>query len=404
MQICSIWQVRKPRANNLPNLMKVVWSIPPCISGVKHCWCPECAIHMSCYSTKDKPRFIHEPNQKWILWTCSLSTMEHKDILDNKRSRDAVLLAFSHMDIHGVHISCVHRDHVSCTHRYKLYNVSLHPGGTLPEVHLFPVCQVLLWADRRSGNGVSPLSNCGQTFHGNPWGVGPGDLLLETKDVAQVRRWYLCHLALRRPTAGGIPLSPERTKSFKPVHNRDEKEGRIAFVDVQLENKGTKVHTSVCRKTHMDWYLNFDSNHLARVKRCIIQCVRHRAEKGCDGSTKWQEIENQRQVFRANGYPEAVIRRNLRGRPTPFCSPKPARHPPSCCSSCTFLDSARESKGHANHWSEDCLQVQKHPSKCPSGSEAVLWRQEEERYCLWSSVPEPCVCTLGKPVGPLRST
>ena len=327
MQICSIWQVRKPRANNLPNLMKVVWSIPPCISGVKHCWCPECAIHMSCYSTKDKPRFIHEPNQKWILWTCSLSTMEHKDILDNKRSRDAVLLAFPHMDIHGVHISCVHRDHVSCTRRYKLYNVSLHPGGTLPEVHLFPVCQVLLWADRRSGNGVSPLSNCGQTFHGNPWGVGPGDLLLETKDVAQVRRWYLCHLALRRPTAGGIPLSPERTKSFKPVHNRDEKEGRIAFVDVQLENKGTKVHTSVCRKTHMDWYLNFDSNHLARVKRCIIQCVRHRAEKACDGSTKWQEIENQRQVFRANGYPEAVIRRNLRGRPTPFCSPQTSETP-----------------------------------------------------------------------------
>lgn len=73
---------------------------------------------------------------------------------------------------------------------------------------------------------------------------------------------------------------------------------------MQLENKGTKVHTSVFRKkTHTDQYLNFYSNHPARVKRGIIQSLRHRAEKMCDGSTKWQEIEHQRQVLRANGYP-----------------------------------------------------------------------------------------------------
>ena len=68
-----------------------------------------------------------------------------------------------------------------------------------------------------------------------------------------------------------------------------ETEGKIAFLDVQLEKKGTKVHTSVFHKrTHMDRYLNFDS-HPARVKRDIIQCLRHRAEKVCDGSMKWQE-------------------------------------------------------------------------------------------------------------------
>ena len=93
-----------------------------------------------------------------------------------------------------------------------------------------------------------------------------------------------------------------------------ETEGRIAFLDVKLEKKGTKVHTSVFRKkTHTDRYLNFGSNHPARVKRGIIQCLRHRAEKVCDGSTKWQEIEHLRQVFRAKGYLEAVIKGNLRG-------------------------------------------------------------------------------------------
>ena len=49
-----------------------------------------------------------------------------------------------------------------------------------------------------------------------------------------------------------------------------ETEGKIAFLGVQLENKGPKVYTSVFRKkTHTDRYLNFDSNHPARVKRGI---------------------------------------------------------------------------------------------------------------------------------------
>ena len=41
---------------------------------------------------------------------------------------------------------------------------------------------------------------------------------------------------------------------------------------------------------------------------------------------------------------------------------------------------------------EDCLQVQKHPQKCPSASEAVLRRQEEKKYCLWSTVQKLWVC------------
>ena len=97
-----------------------------------------------------------------------------------------------------------------------------------------------------------------------------------------------------------------------------ESEGKIAFLDVQLEKRGPKIVTSVFRKkTHTDRYLHFDSNHPARVKRGIIQCLRHRAEKVCDGSTRWPEIGHLRQVFKANGYPDAVVKKNLRARPTP---------------------------------------------------------------------------------------
>ena len=80
--------------------------------------------------------------------------------------------------------------------------------------------------------------------------------------------------------------------------------------------------------THTDRYLNFDSNHPVRIKRGIIQCLRHRAKKVCNGSTKWQETEHLRQVFRAKGYSEAVIKGNLRGRPTISHSFKTSETPP----------------------------------------------------------------------------
>ena len=66
----------------------------------------------------------------------------------------------------------------------------------------------------------------------------------------------------------------------------------------------------------MDRYLNFNSHHPTRVKRGIIQCLRHRAEKICSGGTRWKELGHLRQVFKANAYPVTVVNRNLRARPT----------------------------------------------------------------------------------------
>ena len=51
-----------------------------------------------------------------------------------------------------------------------------------------------------------------------------------------------------------------------------ESVGRITFLDVQLESSVFR------KKTYIDGYLNFDSNHPTRVKRGIIQCLRYRAE------------------------------------------------------------------------------------------------------------------------------
>ena len=108
-----------------------------------------------------------------------------------------------------------------------------------------------------------------------------------------------------------------------------ESEGKIAFLDVQLERSGAGVLTSAFRnKTHMDRYLSFDSNHPTRVKRGIIQCLRHRVEKVCSGGTRWKELGHLRQFFKANGYPETMVNRNLRTLPTPSISTQTSQTPP----------------------------------------------------------------------------
>ena len=78
-------------------------------------------------------------------------------------------------------------------------------------------------------------------------------------------------------------------------------EGKIAFLDVQIERQGTTTLTSVFRKkTHTDRYLDFKSHHPAKVLRGVVQCLRVRAEKVCEEGKRWKEIQHLRQVFRTN--------------------------------------------------------------------------------------------------------
>ena len=147
--------------------------------------------------------------------------------------------------------------------------------------------------------------------------------------MAQVCRRCSCHLAPWRLTSGGIPSSPQWTEPLHPVHTRERIRGEDHIPHVQLERRGAGVLTSVFRKkTHTDQYLNFNSNHPTKVKRGIIQCLRHRAEKVCSGSTRWKELGHLRQVFKANAYPETVVNRNLRARPIPRISTQTSQTSP----------------------------------------------------------------------------
>ena len=46
------------------------------------------------------------------------------------------------------------------------------------------------------------------------------------------------------------------------------------------------------------------------------------------GGTRWKELGHLRQVFKVNGYPETVVNRNLRTRPTPSTSNQTSQTPP----------------------------------------------------------------------------
>ena len=108
-----------------------------------------------------------------------------------------------------------------------------------------------------------------------------------------------------------------------------EREVKIAFLDVQIERQGTVTQTSVFRKkTHTDRYLDFNSHHPAKVLQGVVQCLRVRAEKVCEEGKRWNEIQHLRQVFRANGYLEPVVKNNLRGRTTPSNTNMESEIPP----------------------------------------------------------------------------
>ena len=53
-----------------------------------------------------------------------------------------------------------------------------------------------------------------------------------------------------------------------------------------------------------------------------------RAEKVCDEGKQWQVIQHLRQVFRANDYPEPVVKNNLKGRTTPTNTTMKSQTPP----------------------------------------------------------------------------
>ena len=95
-----------------------------------------------------------------------------------------------------------------------------------------------------------------------------------------------------------------------------ESEGKISFLDVQIERKEGKLSTGVYRKiTHTDRYINYASHHHPKTKTGVIACLRNRAEKVSDQQSLESELSHLKKTFRANGYPPGLISQELHREP-----------------------------------------------------------------------------------------
>ena len=108
----------------------------------------------------------------------------------------------------------------------------------------------------------------------------------------------------------------------------EEKDGKLAFLDVQVTRSPDGLITSVYRKpTHTDRYIPFHSHHHQRTTTGVLRCMRDRAHQICSNTTREPELERLKEVFQANGFPEDLVTKTLTFHSTPAPIPEPGQEP-----------------------------------------------------------------------------
>ena len=97
-----------------------------------------------------------------------------------------------------------------------------------------------------------------------------------------------------------------------------ESDGRLAFLDTFLKRKcDGSLGISVYRKPmHTERYLQYSSHHSPQVKYGSVSCVFHRARTLVQGENLRSEEIHLREVLKDNVYPEHVIKKAAKPRPS----------------------------------------------------------------------------------------
>ena len=79
------------------------------------------------------------------------------------------------------------------------------------------------------------------------------------------------------------------------------------------------------KPTHTNRYIPFHSHHHPRMVTGVLRCMRDRANRICDSTSKTTELQLLQEVFQANGFPEGLVRKTLSQKPSlpPVESPSP---------------------------------------------------------------------------------
>ena len=108
-----------------------------------------------------------------------------------------------------------------------------------------------------------------------------------------------------------------------------EKENKLAFLDVQVTRTNNRLTTSVYRKsTHTDGYIPFHSHYHQRTVTGVLRCIRDRANKTCDPTSKQKEFQHLQTVLQANGFPAELVRKTL-SHQTRLPPPQPVHEDPA---------------------------------------------------------------------------
>ena len=91
-------------------------------------------------------------------------------------------------------------------------------------------------------------------------------------------------------------------------------QGAIPFFDTFHRPSGNKIITSVCRKpTHMDGYLNFNSNCPMSAKCAVVRALTVRRKNVCSTPELLaEEMDYLDKVLRYNNYPQWMMYKNSR--------------------------------------------------------------------------------------------
>ena len=210
---------------------------------------------------------------------------------------------------------------------------SLHPSwlNSLNSVYEQPTSysrtlSMSIWMEQPWG---PPLPNCCQPLHGASGTDCLADSFIIPPTMAQICGWHLRGPATWTKGIGTfhkhLNTQHQNIKFIVEV----EENNKLSFLDIQVTRNGTKLNTSVYRKTtHTDRYIPFHSNHHPRTVTRVMRCMRDRANQICDSTSKESELQHLQDVFHANGFPEDLVRKTLshqsllpqppRGTPSPW--------------------------------------------------------------------------------------
>ncbi|MCG8622856.1 MAG: hypothetical protein MJE68_12785 [Proteobacteria bacterium] len=166
----------------------------------------------------------------------------------------------------------------------------------------------------------------------------------------------------------------------------EESDGKIAFLDVLVERKGSKLSTGVYRKkTHTDRYINFQSHHHPRVKSGVISCLKNRAMRICDNEHLKKEMIHLKRTFQSEWLPiQCDFEKFASTDSSPILTG--GHHNPGETNAALPAICKAHIGAHTEDlqtdWSENRVQVQRHPPGVPYEGQESQEPAIEERSCL----------------------